>query len=111
MIKQESKKIVVVGGGGHGKVVIELIRCTSGFEIVGILDPQLKKGSEVLGVKVLGDDSQLPALKKNGVQYAAIGVGSTDDNTLRNKIFTNVRLNGFKLPAFVHSTAYMASEV
>jgi len=32
------KKIILIGGGGHCKVVIDTILSTNEFEIIGILD-------------------------------------------------------------------------
>ena len=48
-----SEQIVVIGGGGHAKVVIDCIR-SAGDTAVGILDDSLNAGSTVLDVPVLG---------------------------------------------------------
>ena len=47
------KKVIVIGGGGHAKVVMDCIQC-AGDAVVGILDDSLTPGTEILGVKVLG---------------------------------------------------------
>src|ERR1700679_2615949 len=60
------KQIVVVGAGGHAKVVIEAIWAMDEFEIVGVVDPK-PADAEVLGVSVLGGDEELPRLLTLGV--------------------------------------------
>lgn len=48
-----SERIIIIGGGGHAKVVIDCI-LSAGDLVVGILDDALEVGSEVLGLPVLG---------------------------------------------------------
>lgn len=47
------KRIIIIGGGGHAKVVIDCIRACGDMP-EGILDDRLPVGSCVLGVNVLG---------------------------------------------------------
>ena len=48
-----SDEIVLIGGSGHARVIIDCIRA-SGGEVFGILDDGLNAGTEVLGVPILG---------------------------------------------------------
>ena len=48
-----SEKVIVIGGGGHAKSVIDCIR-SGGGEALGILDDNLRIGTRILGVPVLG---------------------------------------------------------
>lgn len=48
-----SERVIVLGGGGHAKVVIDCIQC-AGDMVVGVLDDNLAIGSTVLDVPVLG---------------------------------------------------------
>lgn len=48
-----SDSVILIGGGGHAKVVIDCIRA-SGGQVFGILDDGLLIGTSVLGVPVLG---------------------------------------------------------
>ena len=70
--------IVIIGAGGHAKVVIELVREQGGM-IAGLTDsnatPRL-----VLGVPVVGDDAALPRLLAEGVSHAFVAIG---DNKAR----------------------------
>ncbi|MDE5758312.1 MAG: hypothetical protein K2H85_06830, partial [Allobaculum sp.] len=53
------KPIVLVGGGGHCKSVIEAIE-SEGREIKGILDLPKYFGDECLGYRVIGTDADIP---------------------------------------------------
>jgi len=105
-----AKKIILVGGGGHCKVIIDAIRKSKEFDIIGITDPQLV-GQKISGIPVLGNDDELPSLFKEGVKYAFIGVGSVGDCTARKNIDANLNRIGFELPVIVHPKAVVGSDV
>lgn len=47
------KEVIIIGGGGHAKVMIDCIQ-RSGDRVFGILDDGMTPGTEILGIKVLG---------------------------------------------------------
>ena len=51
------KEIVLIGGGGHCKSVIDVIEQGGQFQIVGIIDKLELFGTGVLGYSVIGNDS------------------------------------------------------
>lgn len=104
-------KIIVIGGGGHAKVLIDLIRTVGIYEIVGILDLQLNVDVKVLGVPVLGNDGLLPQLYENGVTIACIGVGSIKDNGKRKNLYDEVKNIGFNIPSLVHPKSVVSGGV
>ena len=59
-----SESIVLIGGSGHAKVVIDCVRA-SGGQILGILDDGIPAGTQVLGVPVLGATSEWPAFQEH----------------------------------------------
>jgi sugar O-acyltransferase (sialic acid O-acetyltransferase NeuD family) len=99
--------IVLLGGGGHAKMCIDILRQTGGFQIVGILDRRLPVGSQVLGVPVIGDDSDeaLAARFEAGVRHAVNGVGASLRHELRAKVYERLVRVGFALPNLVHPAA------
>lgn len=105
------KNIVILGGGGHAKVVIDAIKRAGRFKIYGVVDASLSKDKSVLGVKVLGDDSILPGLFKKGVKFAFIGIGSIGNCSLRKRLYHELTEIGFKLPTIIHPKAVVASDV
>ena len=85
--------VVVVGAGGHAKVVIELIRAEGRYEVAALLDADATP-RRVLGVEVVGDDDALPRLRAEGLARAFIALGG---NALRLKVAGRARDLGFDL--------------
>ena len=106
-MKKES--IIIIGGGGHAKVVIDLIESVGQYKILGIVDGAFKTGSKVLNYEVLGSDDLLPDLLKDGIRFAALGIGSWGDNQLRENIYKRVTSLGFKFPTLIHARAYVSA--
>ncbi len=99
------ERIVVLGGGGHARVLISLIRAVARYEISGILDPSLKRGALVVDIRVLGGDDLLSRQIKEGITLACIGVGSVGDNSKRTILYKTVKETGFSVPCLIHPQA------
>ena len=97
--------IIVYGGGGHGKAVIELIQAAGTHTVIGVIDDGLEVGSQVLGVPVLGGAEALSTLKEAGCTLAANAVGGIGAIKTRIRVFERIRGAGFELPSFVHPSA------
>jgi UDP-perosamine 4-acetyltransferase len=95
--------IVVVGAGGHAKVLIEAIRATASYEVIGVVDP--RRVSDVLGVPWLGPDETLPSLHAQGIRDAAIALG---DNRLREIIGKRLVALGYHAPAIIHPSSIIS---
>jgi len=104
------KKIVLIGGGGHCKVVISILKKLDNFEIVGVVD-NYKEDSSVSGIKITGTDNDLKDIYKNGTQYALITVGSVKDNTKRYKLFNMAKEIGFKFLVIISHEAVVDESV
>jgi sugar O-acyltransferase (sialic acid O-acetyltransferase NeuD family) len=102
----EQPYILIYGGGGHAKSIMEMVKQLGGYAIAGIVDdnPRLT-GTQVLGIPVLGSRSALPALTGLGVRLAANGVGGILDINVRVKVFELLEGAGFTFPALVHPRA------
>ena len=81
------ESIILLGGGGHAKVLIDLILHCELFQVLGILDPELVIGHTIKGIQVLGTDAMLTEVYEQGIRHAAVAVGSTESNGLRKKLF------------------------
>jgi sugar O-acyltransferase (sialic acid O-acetyltransferase NeuD family) len=102
----EKNSIVVYGGGGHGKAVIELIRAVGGYTLIGVIDDGLETGNFVLDVPVLGDGARaLPALNEAGCKLAINAVGGIGAISSRIQVFERLKEAGFSSPALVHPSA------
>lgn len=101
------KKIVLIGAGGHCKVIIDIINSRKEYEIIGITDIA-SKGS-VLDIPIIGDDDILERLYKDGVEYAFLSLGALNNISLRNKIYNKLKKIGFRTPILVHKEAVVSS--
>ncbi len=97
--------LIIFGGGGHGKTVIDLVRAMGNYRIVGIIDDHLPEGSEVLGVPVLGGSKELAEWRNRGVRLAVNAVGGIGSVSVRIKIFDILASAGFYCPTLVHPMA------
>lgn len=104
-------KIIIIGAGGHSKVLIDLIQQADNFNLVGLTDKNLPIGKKVLGIPVLGNDAILPNLIAKGIKLAAVGVGSIKDNKIRKKLYEQALNLGFVLPPLKHPSAIIAKNV
>jgi sugar O-acyltransferase (sialic acid O-acetyltransferase NeuD family) len=106
-MKREDK-IVLIGGGGHCHSVIDVIEQENRFEIIGIIDSNLDLiGKEILGYPVIGTDEYLPKVFEN-CQNALISVGQITPESVRVKIFNNLKSIGFSLPKIISPLAYVS---
>lgn len=98
--------LILIGGGGHCKSVIEVAEST-GYEIKGILDMPDEVGKDVLpGHKVIGTDDEIP-------QYVEecdfiITVGFIKNPALRIKLYNKVKAAGGRLATIIASTAHVS---
>ena len=90
------RPIVVVGAGGHAKVVIECLR-HSGWTVVGCTDSDTSP-RQCAGADVLGGDDMLPRLRADGVAHAFCALGG---NRLRDRVGAILDGHGFDQPAVV----------
>jgi len=85
--------VVVIGAGGHAKVVIELIRAQGRYDVVGCTDREPKL-PEVVGAPILSSDDVLPDLYAKGIRHCFVALG---DNALRRKVAARAMSFGFEL--------------
>ncbi|WP_297506522.1 acetyltransferase [uncultured Caulobacter sp.] len=95
--------VVIIGGGGHAKVVIESLRAT-GESVAAIVDADPTPRA-VLGVPVVGDDLALGDLRGQGLSKLFVAIG---DNRLRQKLAGKAREQGFSLVNAVHPSAVIS---
>jgi UDP-perosamine 4-acetyltransferase len=97
----EPTRILVLGAGGHGKAVLDLLLAHAAWRPAGVVDAAPRVAS-LLGVPVLGDESRLAALAQSGVAAAHPAIGH---NGQRVAAAARLAAAGFALPALVHPAA------
>ena len=102
-------KTVILGVGGYGRLLQDILRFDSNVELVGFLDSDKRlHGRIVNDLQVLGDDSVLGQLRQNGVEAAMVAIG---DNQVRARIFQSLDALGFSLIGAIHPTAVIGRYV
>jgi sugar O-acyltransferase (sialic acid O-acetyltransferase NeuD family) len=97
--------LLIFGGGGHAKTIIDMIRQMKEWEIAGIVDDDPGLASPMLDVPVLGTRELLPGLLEQGVLSAVNAVGAIMDIDIRVRIFELLESTGFSLPVMIHPRA------
>lgn len=99
MVEDSRKPLVVLGAGGHAKVVIEALQAGNVYRIAGCI---AHGGATVLDIPVLGDDDILPSLRDRGILCAIVAIGANDRRLALGERLTAL---GFELATAVHPAA------
>lgn len=78
------KNIVLFGGGSHVYYCIDIIEKENKYTIIGITDPYLKVGTEIMGYKVIGRQEEIEQLIKLYNIHA--GIITIGDNWIRKTV-------------------------
>jgi len=103
-----SKQVFLLGGGGHGRVVLDAL-LLSGANVVGVLDPDLKVGDQVLSVPVMGGDEFLDRVSPTDV-FLVNGLGANPCVRSRKWLFEELKVRGFSFDAVRHPSAVIGRE-
>jgi len=101
-------RIVIIGAGGHAASVADALLATGQWNVIGLIAPDSEREATVCGLAVVGNDSDLERLAREGVA-AAIGVGSIGDAAGRMRIAARAHDAGLALPAVVHPNASVSA--
>lgn len=96
------KKVVLIGGGGHCKVIVDAILASGEIEIAAIVDVPEKIGQSVCGIKITGCDADLEKILSSGINYAFVSVGSVTATAHRVVIYNKLVGLGFKMLNVIH---------
>jgi UDP-perosamine 4-acetyltransferase len=86
-----------------------MLRC-SGREILGILSPDLRRGENVSGMTVLGDDEAICSYSPEHIELAN-GIGALPSKDLRWSVAERFREKGFSFSTIIHPGAIVARDV
>lgn len=99
------KKLLLIGGGGHCHSVLDSAINMGTFDEIGIID---STNGSCLGVSVIGSDSDIPALIKDGWNCATITVGSVGNTEVRRKLYELVQSYGLLLSSIIDPSSIIA---
>lgn len=100
-------KIAIVGAGGHGRVVLDILKHNHQFDVVGFLDANpLLHNRVVDGIPVLGDTSIIPQFRRLDVGAVVIAIGDNQIRCQYAEVFTKA---GVSLVSAIHPNASIAN--
>jgi sugar O-acyltransferase (sialic acid O-acetyltransferase NeuD family) len=105
------KRLLLIGGGGHCKSVLDSLLAREYYTEIGIIDHKENRGKAVLGIPIIGSDSDLEDLYSRGYTYAFVTLGSIGNSAPRVKLFAELKRIGFEIPYIVDSTAIISRNV
>jgi len=104
---KQKPEIILIGGGGHCKAVIDVIETENKYQIVGIIDTSDKFGQKILKYKVIGNDNDITKLAEK-YKYFFITVGHINSPSLRIKLFDIVKREGGQFPVIISPDAHVS---
>lgn len=102
--------IVLIGGGGHCRSVIDSILSQGKYRIAAIADNRENLGREIRGYTISHTDDDLADLFNSGVRNAFITVGSTGRFELRRKLYMKAKEIGFDFPVITDPSAVVSAD-
>lgn len=102
---------VILGAGGHARVIIETIQIIGEVGLVGVLDRDAKVGTQVGHLTVLGDDQWLAHARARGVNKFVVGVGSVGIAETRRNLFALGIKHGMEPVTVCHPRALISVSV
>lgn len=103
--------ILLIGGGGHCKSVIDSIEQAQIFEVVGITDLETKRGLTVLNYSIVGTEDDLVQWFEKGVTNCFITLGSIGNSAIREKLYRKAKEIGFSFPVIQDKSAIVSEHV
>lgn len=96
--------VIILGAGGHGKVVLDILLAAGEHTVVGFLDADRSlAGSTVCDVPVLGPMNLLPKLKQQ--RKITGGIIAIGDNRIRRSCAAVFEEHGVELIRAIHPSA------
>lgn len=103
MLKKSTNNLLILGAGGHGKIVADCAKETGIYERIAFLDDS-KKGQTVLGMPVLGTFSDAE-LYKNEFTHSFIALGN---NQQRIDLIERMISFCYQVPVIIHPSAVIS---
>jgi sugar O-acyltransferase (sialic acid O-acetyltransferase NeuD family) len=107
-LEQMTKDLLVIGSGGHAKVVIDLALQSAEWRIVGVLDDAANAiGKAVLGCAVIGATDRIADFLRSGTAFV-IAIGAND---VRERLQETATSSGLVAATLIHPSAVVAGSV
>jgi len=102
-----SKKIIMIGNGGHASVLTEIL-IAQGEEIIGFTAPTVEENQ--FSLNYLGNDDEILNYSPANIELV-LGLGMVKPSTIREKIFHSFSEKGYRFKTLIHPSAIIAPSV
>ncbi len=99
------KKLLLIGGGGHCRSVLDCVLSSNEYDEIGIID---NLDCSYPGIPVIGKDEDIPQLIGSGWNNAFITVGSVGNTSIRRKLYKMLNDLKITIPVIADPTAVIA---
>tara|TARA_Y100000814_G_scaffold80883_1_gene53237 strand:- start:359 stop:1039 length:681 start_codon:yes stop_codon:yes gene_type:complete len=111
-LKTAMKKIVLIGAGGHARVLIDTLSADKTAEVCGILDNNRDLwGIDIHGIPVIGGDDFLPKVGSQGATHFVIAIGGAKQAALRLKLYEIALQHGLTPASVQHPSAIISPRI
>ncbi len=105
-----SRPVVVLGAGGHAKVVLDIL-LNQDVRVIGIADYDVTNiGKKILGVPIISNDADVLQYPSQSI-YLVNALGSIGSTKARRELFIKFKNQGYNFATVVHSSAMIAADV
>ncbi|MCB0763112.1 MAG: acetyltransferase [Flavobacteriales bacterium] len=104
-----ANELILIGGGGHCRAAIDVIRTQGVHTILGILDQPARIGERMLNVECIGGDENIPHYVQRGSHFL-VTVGQVGLSTLRKELYEKVMRAGGMPGTIISPKAHIADE-
>ncbi len=81
-------KIVIIGAGGHGKVILDCIIAQGKYEVAGFVDDSIGINQNITEhYKIIATQDNLESLKNN-IEYFIVAIGN---NQIREQLYKKIK--------------------
>jgi len=108
--RSNADAIILVGGGGHAKVVISIVQKLRRFSVLGYTD--VKNNGALLGVTYLGSDAELTKYADDHKKLnAVLAVGQVGLGRARCSLWEKLQILTLVFPAIISPNAIVNEDV
>ncbi|MBR1629449.1 MAG: acetyltransferase [Lachnospiraceae bacterium] len=100
------QKILIAGCGGHAKSLADSINSIGQYRISGYTSPL---ADDAFPYPCLGEDECFPQIFESGVTHAVVGIGFMGKGKVRDRVFEQLRKNGFTVPVITDPSATVST--
>ncbi len=100
----KEKKLIIIGAGGHGKVIADIAIKMNRWESIAFLDDDLNKSP--MGLKVIGKATDAGQYKEHAEFFVAVG-----NNATRKTIQEQLEKENIMMAKLIHPQAVIGMDV